>query len=134
MMDKKFWIGVVVAFVMTMGFGFAVHATWLDADYMALPNIMRSEQDAQGYMHFMLIAHAVLAFGLVWVYRQGRRDGDWVGQGLRFGLAVAAVSAVPYFMIYHAVAQFPFELMVKQVIGDSVALVCTGLAVAFVHK
>jgi len=134
MSDKKFWLGVVAAFVITMLGGFAVHATWLNADYAALPRIMRSEQDSMGYMHFMLLAHLVLSLGLVWIYRQGRRDGDWVGQGLRFGVAVAAVSAIPYFLIYHAVAQFPFELSLKQIVGDTVTLLAAGVAVAFVHR
>lgn len=134
MTDKKFWLGVIAAFIVTMLGGFAVHATWLNPDYLALPQIMRSEEDSMGYMHFMLLAHAILSVGLVWIFRQGRAQGDWVGQGLRFGLAIAVVSAVPYFMIYHAVAQFPLELSLKQMVGDTVTLLAAGLAVAFVHR
>lgn len=134
MNDKKFWLGFGAALVITMLGGFVVHATWLNADYAALPQIMRSDEDSMGYMHFMMLAHVILSLGLVWIYRQGRGDGDWAGQGLRFGFAVAAVSAVPYFMIYHAVAQFPLELSLKQIVGDTVTLLAAGLAVAFVHK
>jgi hypothetical protein len=134
MADKKLWISFAVAFVIVFLGGGAVHAGWLAADYAALPAIMRSEQDAQGYMGFMILAHLSIGMALAWTYRQGRKEGGWVGQGLRFGLAIALVSAVPYFMIYHAVAQFPFELMVKQCIGDTVTLLVAGLGVAFVDR
>ena len=134
MFDKKFWISFVIALVVTMLGGGAVHAGWLAGDYAALPNIMRTAEDGDAHFHFMVIAHVLMAGGLAWIYRVGRKDGDWVGQGLRFGVAIALVSAVPYFMIYHGVAQFPMDLMVKQIIGDTVTLLAAGLAVAFVNK
>ena len=134
MFDKKYWISFVVLLVVCMTGGFLVHGLWLVPDYSALPNIMRTEQDANAHFHFMIIAHVLIAAGLAWIYRVGRKDGDWVGQGLRFGLAIALVSSVPFFMIYHTVAQFPFDLMVKQCIGDTATLLIAGLSVAFVNK
>jgi hypothetical protein len=133
-MDKKFWISFVALLVITMTGGFLVHGLWLVPDYTALGPLMRTPEDAEGYFHFMLIAHVLISAGLAWIYRQGRRDGDWVGQGLRFGIAIALVSSIPFFMIYHAVAPFPFDLMVKQMIGDTSALLLAGLAVAYINK
>jgi len=134
MMDKTFWISFLVLLVVCMAGGFLVHGLWLVPDYAALPNIMRTPEDGNAHFQFMIVAHLLIAGGLAWIYRIGRKDGDWVGQGLRFGLAIALVSSVPFFMIYHAVAQFPFDLMVKQIIGDTVTLLAAGLAVAFVNK
>jgi hypothetical protein len=134
MSDKKFWIGAFAALVVTMLFGFLVHGLWLVPDYGALPNLMRTEEDSAGHFHFMLLAHVSIALAFTWIYRQGRKDGDWVGQGLRYGLAIAFVANIPFFMIYHAVAQFPMDLMVKQIVGDTAGMLVAGLAVAFVHK
>ena len=134
MMDKTFWISFLVLLVVCMAGGFLVHGLWLVPDYAALPNIMRTPEDGNAHFQFMIVAHLLIAGGLAWIYRIGRKDGDWVGQGLRFGLAIALVSSVPFFMIYHAVAQFPFDLMVKQIVGDTVTLLAAGLAVAFVNK
>lgn len=134
MTDKKFWIGAFAVLVVTMGFGVAVHGGWLTADYLALPNVMRSEEDANGKMGYMTLAHVLIALAFTWIYRVGRKDGDWVGQGLRFGLAIAVVSNIPFFLIYHSVAQFPLDLTIKQCIGDTTGMLVAGLAVAFVHK
>ena len=134
MFDRKFWIGVVVVLVISMAFGLLVHGVWLDADYKALPNIMRSDEDAGGMMGFMTLAHVLIALAFTWIYRVGRRDGDWLGQGLRFGLAVAVLSNIPFFLIYHSVAQFPLDLTLKQCLGDTVGVLVMGLGVAFVHR
>ncbi len=134
MFDKKFWISFVALLVITMTGGFLTHGLWLVPDYAALPNIMRGEEDANAHFQYMLMAHVLIAGGLAWIYRVGRKDGDWMGQGLRFGFAIALVSSVPFFMIYHAVAQFPFDLMVKQIIGDTVTLLAAGVAVAYANK
>jgi len=136
MFDKKYWIGVVAVFVVAMIAGLAVHGIWLDGDYAQLPNLMRpeAEAEAEGMMGFMMLAHASIALAFTWIYRVGRRDGDWLGQGLRFGLAIALVSNVPFFLIYHSVAQFPLDLTLKQCVGDTVGCLAMGLTVAFVHK
>lgn len=134
MFDRKYWIGFVAVLIVTMLFGFLVHGLWLAPDYAALSGVMRSEDDANSKFHFMLIAHLLIALAFTWIYRVGRKDGDWLGQGLRFGLAIALVSNVPFFLIYHSVAQFPFDLTIKQCLGDSVGVLSAGLAVAFVHR
>src|SRR5687767_11410815 len=107
-MDKKFWVSFVALFVITSAYGFLIHGLWLAPDYAQLPDIMRGQEDADAHMQFMILAHVFIAGAMAWIYRQGSKPGDWVGQGMRFGLAMAFFSAVPFFMIYHAVAQFPF--------------------------
>lgn len=42
-----------------------------------------------------MIAHAVMAGAFVWIYRQGVAARPYIGQGLRYGLAVALLTAVP---------------------------------------
>lgn len=135
MFDKKFLISFVVLFIICMGGGFVVHGLWLAPDYLLLvPAVMRPEAEANALMPFMLVADVLMAGSMAWIYRQGRKDGDWVGQGLRFGLAIALVSSVPFFLIYHTVAQFPLDLVVKQCIGGLGIALVGGLAVAQLNK
>ena len=134
MFDRKFWIGAAAVLVVAMGFGVLVHGLWLEPDYLALPNVMRPAAEAEGMMGFMVSAHVLIALAFTWIYREGRRDGDWIGQGLRFGLAIALVANVPFFLIYHSVAQFPLDLTIKQAIGDTIGCLTMGLTVAFVHR
>jgi hypothetical protein len=134
--DKKFWISVVAMFVVTMLLGFVVHGLLLAGDYQALaPSVMRLPAEAEARMSYMLIAHAILAFGFTWLYRGGREAGKpWLAQGARFGFAFALAALVPIYLIYHTVANFPLELALKQVVFETLSAIAAGIAVAFLNK
>ena len=56
----------------------------------------------------MLIAHALIACGFVWIYRMGREaDKPWIAQGLRFGAAIIVLTTIPTYLIYFAVQPMP---------------------------
>ncbi len=133
-MNKRFWLSLVVVFVLTMGFGMLVHGMWLHPDYAKLPNLMRTETEAQKYFGWMLGAHLCLSGALVWIYQQGRKDGPWLGQGLRFGLAIALLAVVPTFLIYYAVSPYPGVLVAKQICGDTLSYLVLGPVVAWLNK
>jgi hypothetical protein len=60
-MNKKFAIAWIVVFVVWMLGSFVVHGSLLHADYSALPNLMRTEEDAQKYFPLMIVAHLIMA-------------------------------------------------------------------------
>ena len=134
-MNKQFIISVVVLFVLTLALGIGVHGVLLQADYAALPNLMRPEAEAMSLMHFQLLAHLVLAIGLTWVYRMGHDPAKaWAGQGARFGIGVAMISVIPLFMIYYVVQPTPEALAIKQIVFETISLVIVGMAAAFLNK
>ena len=133
-MNKQVTISIIVMAVMSLMLGFVVHAILLDADYKALPNIYRGEEDSAGYMPFMMLAHAMIGVGLVWVYRQGREAGDWLMQGVRFGMAVAVLSTIPVFLVYYSVQPLPGMLVAKQIVFDSIGMLLMGVVVAWLNR
>ena len=133
-MNRQFLISALVMFIATMIAGFVVHATLLSADYAALPKLYRPEEDSQNYFHYMLLAHVLMAIGLTWVYRMGRDDSPWLGQGLRFGVAIVVLMTIPMYMIYFAVQPMPEALAVKQIMFDTVAMLLMGMLVAFLNR
>lgn len=133
-MNKSFVISWVVVFVVWMIGSFAVHGVWLGETYAGMTNIMRPEEEQSGLMHFMLLAHVVMAGAFVWIYQRGVEDKPWVQQGIRFGIAVALLAPIPVYMIYYVVQQMSGMLAVKQSIGDTVVLVVVGLATAFLNR
>jgi len=133
-MNKNFLVSWVVAFVVWMIGSFAVHGAWLSDIYATMPNIMRTEEDSAALIHFMLLAHIVMAGAFVWIYRRGAEDKPWIQQGLRYGIAIALLAPVPMFTIYYVVQQTPGELAVKQAIGDSIVVIVVGLATAFMSR
>jgi len=102
-MNIRFWITVVVVFVLTMIFGFLIHETLLKADYAQL-GLMRSDADAMAHFPYLLLAHVFFALGVAWIYRQGVKPGvAWMTQGIRFGVALSFVTCIYMYLIYYAV-------------------------------
>ena len=134
--DKKFWISFVVVFIVAMVIGFINHGVLLAIDYEALDTgVMRSLEEQEAKFVWQIIAHVMVAFGFVWLYREGRTEGKaWAGQGVRFGVAFAVAATIPIFLIYHAVANFPLELAIKQSVFDGIGVVLLGLVAAFFNR
>jgi hypothetical protein len=134
-MNKRFLLSVVALFVVSMVLGFVVHGLLLGAEYQKLtPNLFRAEQDSQAHFGAMLLAHVFIAVGFTWVYRAGRNDRPWLGQGVRFGIAVAVLATIPGYLIYYAVQPMPLELVVKQVVFDTIAMILMGITAAAVNR
>ncbi len=133
-MNKRFLTAWVVVFIAWMAGSFVVHGTLLHADYMAVPDLFRTEADSQQYLPLMLLAHVILAGAFVWIYARGVEDGPWTGQGIRFGLAVALLTIVPTYIIYYVVQPMPGALVVKQIVFGGILLLLLGLLVAFLYR
>ncbi|MBI3229176.1 MAG: hypothetical protein HYZ45_03030 [Burkholderiales bacterium] len=133
-MKAKFIPSVIAVFFTNMILSFLQHAVILHGDYLKLPGVMRSDDDSAHFMGYMMLGQFLLSAAFAWMYQNGKEDKPWLGQGLRFGLAAALLSTIPHHLIYHAVAQFPFDLLVKQVVIDLPVMLAMGLVVARINK
>lgn len=133
-MDKKFLISWVVAFVVWMAGSFVVHGLWLEGEYSQLPHLMRTMEEQEALMHFMLLGHVLMAGAFVWIYQRGNEAKSWAQQGLRFGIAISFMAVIPTYMIYYTVQQMPGALSVKQMIGDSILVVVVALVTAYLNR
>ena len=133
-MSIRFFIAWASTFVAWMAGSFVVHGVLLQEDYMKLQNLFRSPEQARQYFAFMLAAHAILAGAFVWIYRQGAADKPFLGQGLRFGIAVACLTAIPTYMIYYVVQPMPGGVVLRQMIFDSLLIMALGVLVAWFHR
>jgi hypothetical protein len=133
-MSKKFIGAVVAAFVLITAFGYLLHGYLLSGEYNHLPNLMRTADDGAKHMPFLLVAQLIIAVALVWIYERGRQEKPWMGQGIRFGIAMAAFGPAARFIIMWAVQQEPHQLAVHQILGDSIALLITSVVVARIYK
>ena len=134
--DKRFWICGILVSIAAMLLDFAVHGWLLQGDYDALvaTGVMRTPADAQQYMPYMLAAHLLIGFGLTWLYRKGIDTGrPAIGQGLRFGAAVAIMSTIPGYLIYYAVQPLPAGLVHKQMIFSTIAMLLLGTLLAWLN-
>lgn len=133
-MTKQFWVSVAVTFVLMLGLGYLVHGFLLLGDYNSLPGMFRTQAEQQRHFPIMLAAHAIAALAFVWIYLRGKEAKPFLGQGVRYGIAMAAVMVVPKFLIYFAVEPIPHIIALKQIVLDTAAVVLMAIVVARLNK
>ena len=135
-MDKRFWICGIVVSIAALLLDFVIHGVLLQPDYTALVphGLFRGPEDANAYLPYMLAAHLLIGFGLTWLYRKGIDSGKPnIGQGLRFGAAVAVMATIPGYLIYYAVQPLPAALVHKQMILSSIVMLLLGMLLAWLN-
>ena len=132
-MNRKCIISAVVMFVMAWALSFVVHGLLLGGDYSATPG-MRPPAEAQQIIGYLILAQAIFGVAFAWVYFQGKEDKPWLMQGIRFGIAIAALTVIPTYLIYHVVTPVPLVLAIKQIVLDTIRLVLMGVVLAWINR
>ena len=132
-MTKKCIISAVVMFVMAWGLSFVVHGLILGTDYANTPG-MRPPAEAEKIIHWLILAQAIFGAAFAWVYYQGKEDKPWLAQGVRFGIAVACLTVIPTYLIYHVVTPVPLALAFKQIALDAIRVVLMGIVLAWINR
>jgi hypothetical protein len=133
-MSKKFVIATVVAFVLFSGLGYLVHGYLLAHAYSHYPNLWRTADDTNAHMPFVLLANLITAVAFVWIYERGRQDKPFLGQGLRYGVAMAALVPAGKFITYYAIQPIAHGLALHQIVFDGLAIVIIAVVVARIYK
>jgi hypothetical protein len=133
-MNRKFVIAWIVIFVAWFLGSFVVHGVLLNADYMRLGVLFRAPADSQRYFPLMILAHVMLAGAFAWIYARGVEPKPWLGQGVRFGIAVAFLTTIPTYLIYFVVQPMPLETVVKQIVFDGVLMVILGVLAGWLYR
>ena len=133
-MNTRSLISGVAAFLVVLMGGWAIHGMLLTDDYMQTPQLFRDRADTMAHFPFMIVAYLILGFAFSWIYRQGVVAGSsWLIQGIRFGIAVGCLVAVPMYLIYFVVQPMAFTTVIKQIVGDTIVYVVCGIVVAFIN-
>ena len=132
-MSRKFVISAAVMFVMAWALSFVVHGVLLAADYSVTAG-MRPPAEVQNLIPYLILAHALFGIAFAWVYLHGREEKPWLAQGARYGIAIAFLSVIPMYLIYHVVTPVPFALALKQIVFDTVRVVLMGIVVAWINR
>ena len=133
-MNRKFIIAWIVIFIAWFLGSFLVHGVLLNADYMRLGTLFRTPADSQHYFPLMILAHVLLAGAFAWIYARGVEAKPWLGQGVRFGIAVAFLTTIPTYLIYFVVQPMPADTVVKQIVFDSVLMVILGAIAGWLYR
>jgi hypothetical protein len=127
-MSTRTIIAIVVVFVLSCAFGTLIHAILLHDDYASVASLYRAAKDAS--VPLIFVGYLSFAIGSVWMYSHGVEDRPWLGQGVRFGVAVWLVLAVPSFLIAYATQPLPESLLWKQLAFEFVNKIVLGIVTA----
>jgi hypothetical protein len=133
-MNRKFIIAWIVILVVWFLGSFLVHGVLLGADYKALGALFRTDADAQQYFPVMILAHVFLAGAFTWIYARGVEAKPWLGQGVRFGVAVAFLTTIPTYLIYYVVQPMPAAVVAKQIVFDGLLMVILGVIAGWLYR
>ena len=131
--SRKCIISAVTMFIMAWALSFLVHAVLLGADYAATAG-MRTPEETHGLIHWMILAQALFGAAFAWIYYQGKEDKPWLAQGLRYGIAIACLTVIPTYLIYHVVTPVSFAVALKQIVYDTIRLLLMGVTVAWINR
>jgi hypothetical protein len=132
-MGKKCVISAIVMFIMAWALSFVVHGVLLGGDYSVTQG-MRPSAEAQKLMLYLILAQALFGIAFAWIYVQGKEDKPWLAQGVRFGIAVAFLTVIPTYLIYHVVTPVPLVLALKQIGFDTIRVVLMGVVLAWINR
>lgn len=135
-MDKRFWICGLVVSVAALLLDFAVHGVLLRADYEALvgSGFVRGQEEGQAFMPYMIAAHALIGYGMTWLYRQIVPAGESsLARGLRFAIGFALAATIPGYLVYYAVQPWPAALVHKQMLFGTLVVLVLGLLLGYLH-
>ena len=132
-MTRKCIISAVVMFVMAWGLSFVVHGFLLGADYSVTQG-MRPPAEAQARIGFLILAQALFGVAFAWIYFQGKEDKPWLAQGIRYGVAIALLTVIPTYLIYHVVTPVPLVLAFKQIVYDTIRILLMGVVLAWINR
>ncbi|MDP8981558.1 MAG: hypothetical protein M3O35_13325 [Acidobacteriota bacterium] len=133
---KRYAITVLVVLIAAHITGFVIHAIILADDYKALVStkLYSSPEQFQSRAAFLTVAYLAFAVGAVWIYAKGVEAGPWIPQGVRFGIAVWLVMAVPAYVIEYAVQPAPGMLTAKQLFWDFLNKILLGVVTAALYR
>ena len=131
---KKFVITFVVVLIVTTMGSFVIHAMLLKPDYQQNQQLLRTEEDAADYFPYMILNFFAFSLAFTWIYAQGVEDKPWLGQGIRFGLAVWLLNSVSGFLTYYAVQPWPGITVARQIGFELPWMLVLGLAAAALYR
>lgn len=131
---KRIVSAIVACFVLLSAGRYLIHGVWLADAYLETIAVWRVQEGAFGHLGFLYIANLIEAAAAVLIYVRGVEARLWLGQGLRFGILLALVAAVPQSIIAWVVLPVPYRLAAQWIVGEGVLAILVGVLAAAICR
>jgi hypothetical protein len=131
---KRIIAAMAACFVLLSAGRYLIHNVWLADDYLETISVWRPQDSMLSHLWILYVANLVLAVAAVLIYVRGVEPKPWLGQGLRFGILLALVTAVPQSLVEFVVYPIPHMLAIRWIIGEGALAVLLGALAAAICK
>jgi hypothetical protein len=133
MINRTFWIGFIVVYVVWQVIGFVVHGIMLGDTYRALWGVFRPETEMNGMMWMMFLSSALYLLLFCYIFTKGY-EGKGIGEGLRFGLLMGLFLSIPSALDQYVVYPLPPDLPAIWLVSGIVSFMIAGAIFAAIYK
>ena len=127
-------LAFVVSLVIYTMSNFVIHGVLLQPLYQQTPQLMRTPQDGAAHMPFLMLGFVVFTLPFVWIYARGVEAKGWLGQGLRYGVAIWLVATVSRYLIYYAIQPWSATVVALQIGLELVATLLVSVTLAALYR
>lgn len=135
MNTKRMWYASIAVFAVIFVIEFIVNAVLLDGIYKQTASVWRAEADIEKMMWLFWVGYLIFALVFVRIYIKGYEIGkDNIGQGLRYGIYMGLLIAIPMNLGWYVVLPIPAALSVYWAIAGMVEMIAAGITVALIYR
>jgi len=132
-MEIKKTIGAVVAaYVLRVGAQYLVYGILMKPEFVASADVWRLPDEIAHRMWIMLLGQFIFTVGAVWIYQRGIENKSWVGQGIRFGILLSLVSAIPDPMSQYVTIPMHHIMALHEIIAETCIAILMGLVIGVI--
>jgi len=134
-MGSKFWLAVIVVFIVFAILQFVVHGGILSKLYMENSHLFKDAAVQKKMIFWHLISQLIFAFLFCFIYSKGfEPNKGFAGQGFRYGIYLGLIVCLPLAITHYAVLAAPGKMLALQGILNFITVVIVGIILGAIYK
>lgn len=129
-MNKKFWTGFVVVFVLMEVLMFLIHGVLLNSAYQATKEVWRPDMESLMWIYHVLAIIGAFFFTLI--FSKGY-EGKGIAEGVRYGLYIGIWMSAGMAYGSYSMINIPYSLALQWFFYGLVEYIVYGVALAMVY-
>jgi hypothetical protein len=132
-MNKTFWIGFIVVYIVWQAISFVVHGVLLADTYRAMGEVFRPEEVMNSMMWMMFLSSALYMLLFCYIFTKGH-EGKGIGEGLRYGLLMGLFLSIPSSLDQYVIYPLTSNLAVIWFVSGVISFMIAGAVFAAIYK
>ena len=134
-MGGKFWVAVIVVFIVFAILQFIAHPVLLGKIYQENSHLWKEEAVQKKLFFWHLISEFIFAFFFCLIYSKGfEPNRGYVGQGFRYAIYAGLLVYLPVAITHYAVLAAPGKMLALQGIYNFITVLISGIFLGALYK